>query len=121
MIYSYQTAFHVHHCLKEIRWLIISLKWNFHNLIRISQTSNCFIVISIFLLEIDAELIRRFCQAARDGDVSLLTEMLDNGVPIDREYGIATALKYAAMMNRTDVTQMLLKRGADVDKRSGSF
>ena len=47
--------------------------------------------------------------------------MLDEGVPIDREYGIATALKYAVMMNRTDATQMLLKRGADVDKRSGSF
>ena len=47
--------------------------------------------------------------------------MLDDGVPVDSEYGIATALKYAAMMNRTDVTQMLLKGGANVDKRSGSY
>ena len=30
-----------------------------------------------------------------------------------------TALRLAAYENRTDVTRVLLKRGADVDKRSG--
>ena len=46
--------------------------------------------------------------------------MLDGGVPVDIENGIGwTALQYAAFKNRTDVTQLLLRRGADVNKRSG--
>ena len=91
---------------------MVSLKWNFHNLIRILQTWNCFYVISVSLLEIDDELIRRFTDAACDGDVSLVNEWLDDGVPVDSEYGFdGTALRYAAWKNRTDVTQSLLEGG----------
>ena len=87
---------------------------------RVSQTSNCFIVIPISLLEITGELIDRFTGAAFDGDVSKLKEMLDVGVPVDSVYeGGCTALQCAAMYNKTDVTKLLLSRGADVNKQSG--
>ena len=46
--------------------------------------------------------------------------MLDAGVPVDTEgLFLGTALQCAAMKNRTDVPQLLLNRGADVNKRSG--
>ena len=87
---------------------------------RVPQTSNCFIVISISLLEITPELIKRFTSAVRDGDVSKVKEMLDVGVPVDSEDGVGlTALQWAAWKNSTDVTELLLSRGADVNKRSG--
>ena len=87
---------------------------------RVSETSNCFIVISISLLEITGELINRFITAAYTGDVSKVKEMLDVGVPVDSEDEIGvTALQCAAIKNRTDATQLLLRRGADVNKRSG--
>ena len=99
---------------------MVSLKWNFHNFVRILQTWNCFIVISISLLEIDFGLILRFIGAAGVGDVSSLNEMLDVGVSVDSEHPkVGTALRCAAMENRTDVTLLLLDRGADVNKRSG--
>ena len=91
--------------------MIASLKRNFHS---------CFIVIPISLLEITGELIDRFTDAAIDGDVSEVKEMLDVGVPVDGVDGIGrTALRCAAVDNRTDVTELLLSRGADVNKRSG--
>ena len=46
--------------------------------------------------------------------------MIDVGVPVDSEDEFGrTALQCAAWKNRTDVTQSLLNRGADVNKRSG--
>ena len=103
----------MHHCLKEIRWLIASLKRNFHS---------CFIVIPISLLEITGELIERFTDAAFNGDVSEVKEMLDVGVPVDSEDEFGrTALQYAAYRNETDVTELLLSRGADVNKRSDRY
>ena len=91
--------------------MIASLKRNFHS---------CFIVIPISLLEITHELIKRFIDAAFAGDVSKLKEMLDVGVPVDSVYeGGCTALQCAAMYKRTEVTELLLSRGADVNKQSG--
>ena len=47
--------------------------------------------------------------------------MLDARVPVDREYERdGTALNHAARTNRINVTILLLDRGADVNKRSGS-
>ena len=90
--------------------MIGSLKRNFHS---------CFIVIPISLLEITHELIKRFIDAAFAGDVSKLEEMLDVGVPVDSVYeGGCTALQCAAMYKRTEVTELLLSRGADVNKQS---
>ena len=46
--------------------------------------------------------------------------MIDVGVPVDSEDGWGrTAPQWAALKNRTDVTEFLLSRGADVNKRSG--
>ena len=46
--------------------------------------------------------------------------MLDVGVPVDSEDVVGrTALQWAAWKNRTDVTELLLSKGADVNKRSG--
>ena len=46
-------------------------------------------------------------------------ELLDAGVPVDSVDGDGdTALRSTAFENRTDVTRVLLKRGADVDNRS---
>ena len=43
--------------------------------------------------------------------------MLDVGVPVDNEDGGGmTALRWAARHNRTDATELLLSRGADVNK-----
>ena len=43
--------------------------------------------------------------------------MLDVGVPVDSEDGGGmTALRWAAWHNRTDATELLLSRGADVNK-----
>ena len=91
--------------------MIASLKRNFHS---------CFIVIPISLLEITGELIDRFTDAAIDGDVSEVKEMLDVGVPVDSVDVVGrTALQWAVVYHKTDVTQLLLSRGADVNKRSG--
>ena len=93
-----------------------------HNNFANSKTENCFVVISNFSLEIDERFINRFTRAAYEGDVSLVNDMLDVGVPVDGVVGLGhTALKYAAWMNRTDVTLALLKRGANVDKQGGSL
>ena len=49
-----------------------------------------------------------------------MKEILDVGVPVDGVDGIGrTALRCAAMDNRTDITELLLSRGADVNKRCG--
>ena len=108
--------------LEEIRWLIVSQKWNFYHPITVLQTSNCFIVISISLLEIDKTLILSFTGAAARGYISTMIEMLHAGVPVDSvdENGW-TALTVAAFWNRTDVTRVLLQRGVDVDKQSGYY
>ena len=46
--------------------------------------------------------------------------MIDVGVPVDSENGYGlTALQWAAMMKRTDLTELLLSRGADVNIRIG--
>ena len=63
--------------------MIVSFAQMFHNPIRVSQTSNCFISVSISLLEIDDTLLSRFTSAAARGDVSSVNEMLDAGVPVD--------------------------------------
>ena len=103
--------------------MIDSFAQMFRNPIRVSQTSNWFIPVSISLLEIDYRLLFRFTSAAARGDVSSVNEMLDAGVPVDSvdPKNRWTALRWAALWNRTDVTQFLLQRGADVNKQSGYY
>ena len=85
-----------------------------------SQKSSCFIVISIFFLETDEELIFSFTLAALVGDPSLLIELLDAGVPVDSADKFM-ALWREAHSNRTDVSPVLLQGGADVDQWSSQF
>jgi ankyrin repeat protein len=63
-----------------------------------------------------AELLRdaRFFHAARDGDVCLLTEMIDSGANVNATYaGGWTALMTAALYDRHEVASALIARGAD--------
>jgi ankyrin repeat protein len=63
-----------------------------------------------------AELLRdaRFFHAARDGDVRLLTEMIDSGANVNAVYpGGWTALMTAALYDRHEVAAALIARGAD--------
>ena len=62
----------------------------------------------------------RLTYAAQVGDVSNVKELLDIGVPIDSVDVLGyTALRRAAINNRTNVTIVLCNREADVNKRSG--
>ena len=82
------------------------------------QTSNCF-DLTVSSIEIDDYLVRRFHNAASEGDVSLVESMLQEGVPVycvDRVD--QTALFFAAYYNRTDVIRLLLQKGADVNKQN---
>ena len=81
------------------------------------QTSNCF-DLTVSSIEIDRNLIERFHRAAREGDVSLVESMLQEGVPIDCVDELdQTALFWAIVFNRTGVIRLLLQKGADVNKR----
>lgn len=54
--------------------------------------------------------------AARNGDISEVRELLDAGVPVDYEYGLyGTALHEAAAFGHTQIATLLLDRGADVN------
>ncbi len=57
-------------------------------------------------------------EAARWGEIGMLTELLDQGVPIEaRSETGSTALMLAASGGQTDVVKLLLGRGADVNAR----
>ena len=81
------------------------------------QTSNCF-NLTVSSIEIGYRLVEPFHRAARDGDVSLVESMLQEGVPVNcvDRFG-RRALFEAAIDNRTDVIRLLLQKGADVNKR----
>ena len=81
------------------------------------QASNCF-DLTVSSIEIGYHRVRRFHNAAEEGDVSLVESMLQEGVPVDcvDRYD-QTALFHAALFNRTDVIRLLLQKGADVNKR----
>ena len=77
----------------------------------------CFNVHSF--IDIDETVVDRFIDAARRGDISLLFDTLNAGVPVDSTYGYGhKALREAAIYNRADVAEVLLQKGADVSKLS---
>ena len=83
----------------------------------VSQTSNCFNS-TVSSIEIDSDFVRRFHVAAREGDVSTVNELLEEGVPVDCvDENDRTALFWAARYNRTDVIGLLLQNGANANKR----
>ena len=66
---------------------------------------------------IDQALVKRFLCAALSGDVAVVVKMINAGVPVHSRSEGYTALQLAAMSNRTDVVQVLLQKGADVNKQ----
>ena len=50
-----------------------------------------------------------------------MRELLHAGVPVDIEEYARTTIQWAAWKNSTDVTELLLIRGANVNKRSCSY
>ena len=73
----------------------------------------------ISFIEIDPELANSFLDSAERGDYINVVEMLNAGMLVDvcDEYGI-TALMQAAENSHTDITRVLLHKGADVNKRN---
>ena len=60
-----------------------------------------------------------FHNAVKHGDLSVVGEMLDAGVPIDIvDLYTFTALMISAYYNQTDVACFLLKKGANVNEES---
>ena len=72
----------------------------------VCQTSSCF-DLTVSSIEIDRDIVKRFHDAARNGDVSLIESMLQEGVPVDCVNGDdQTALFRAAEYNKTDVIRL---------------
>ena len=75
------------------------------------------LIAHVSLLEIvDQDVVKRFMDAARFGDVNVVVDMVLEGVPVDcyDEYG-STALNWAALYNNIDVVNVLLESGANVN------
>ena len=71
------------------------------------------------LIEIDAQQVKRFFDAAHRNDVSLVEELLDSGLPVDIDDKIGyTALMHAADSSNTGVVRLLLQKGAGVNKQN---
>lgn len=61
-------------------------------------------------------LAKRLCQAARNGNATQLSALLDEGAPVDMPgFGGNTPLMVAAWNDRADCVALLLERGAAVD------
>ena len=73
----------------------------------------------ISLIEINAELVAKFCKAAARGDVDVVAKILESGLPVD-SFGEDdwTALMHAAASNQTRVISLLLQKGANVNKQN---
>ena len=87
---------------------------------------NCFVfmlIARVSLLDIvDRRVVEGFHYAARSGNVSMVVDMLCNGVPIDCcNKGGETALWLATANNRTDVARVLLERGANVNWKNNYY
>lgn len=70
-------------------------------------------------LEINPLLIWHYNDVASRGDVRLVAYMLDTGIQIDcRNENVFTALEREALNNHTDIVDVLLQKGADLDEES---
>ena len=79
---------------------------------------NCFVLMVVSFIEIDRVLVWSFLDAADDGDVFMVVDMVEAGMPVDIDDGGVTALSAAASYNRTDVVCCLLDKGANVNKQN---
>ena len=75
--------------------------------------------VSFWYLEINRP--HSFLDAARDGDIRTVDQMLKDGMPVDViDLDGWTALHRAAMFNQTEVAKLLLRAGADIDKQDNN-
>ena len=79
---------------------------------------NCFVLTVVSFIEIDRVLVWSFLDAADDGDVFMVVDMVEAGMPVDIDDGGVTTLSAAAYYNRTDVVRCLLDKGANVNKQN---
>ena len=83
----------------------------------VSKTSNR-LDLTVSSIEINRYLVIYFHYAAREGDVSTMKELLEEGAPVDcADEFDRTALFRAALCNRTDVIRLLLQNGANINKQ----
>ena len=85
---------------------------------RTNQTFVLKSIVHISLLElVDPKDISRFHDAARNGDVNVIVDMLRAGVPVNCCYNDnQMALHWAAVENRINVVNVLLGSGANVNR-----
>ena len=96
---------------------IILLKLNGGNRLRKNQS----ILLFTSFVEIDLAHLKRFHNAAVQGDVSEVAALLEDGVPVDSsDNGGNTALMFAAMNNQTDLVHLLVQKRADLNKQGGA-
>ena len=56
--------------------------------------------------------------AAKEGDLALITKLLDEGADINQRSAIATPLFFAVQEKQLEAVKLLLQRGADVEGKS---
>jgi cytochrome c len=56
--------------------------------------------------------------AAKEGDLALITKLLDEGADVNQPSAIATPLFFAVREKQLDAVKLLLQRGADVEGKS---
>jgi hypothetical protein len=69
------------------------------------------------------EEVQEFCNAARDGDITKVTQLLDQYGPtiVNERDGIdARAITWAAFSGNKEIVQLLLDRGADINAHGTS-
>lgn len=72
--------------------------------------------------QISLEQKEAFFQAARDGDVTRVNELLESGVPVDvRSPYNATALMFASSKGQIEVVRVLLEAGADANAKDNFY
>lgn len=74
------------------------------------------LIASVYLLEINSKLVKRFIDVANSGDVNGVIGMLRVGMPINsQDKDGYSALYWAVFSDYTDVVDDLISNGADVN------
>ncbi|MEM6721379.1 MAG: ankyrin repeat domain-containing protein [Bacteroidota bacterium] len=61
--------------------------------------------------------VNAFCVAISKGDFDTVKKMIEFGENVNKESNGKTPLMYAARYNRTEIINLLLENGADVDSK----
>ncbi|HEX5539810.1 MAG TPA: ankyrin repeat domain-containing protein [Methylophilaceae bacterium] len=72
-------------------------------------------MVSINAFAMTDEQEERYTEALRDGNVQMVKQFLDDGIPVDQKFYTWEALQIAANKNQMEVVKLLVDRGADVN------